>query len=87
MMWQGRRDDGCIRGCHRSGATPHITGSSIVDVLLSVLFLQLSHILAERLTRGFRRLTPQTCSTYDHYFWTHERAWKLLTPADPTPMV
>lgn len=48
------------------------------EALASVLFLLATQVLAERLSRGFRRLSPQFCSIYDHYFWTHERLWKLL---------
>ncbi|HTF54329.1 MAG TPA: Pls/PosA family non-ribosomal peptide synthetase [Pseudonocardia sp.] len=33
--------------------------------------------LLERAVLGFRRLKPQFCSIYDHYFWTHERLWKV----------
>jgi non-ribosomal peptide synthetase-like protein len=46
--------------------------------VLTLLFFQATAILGERAARGFRRLTPQFCSIYDHYFWTHERLWKLL---------
>jgi non-ribosomal peptide synthetase-like protein len=51
----------------------------LTEVVVSAVFLQATQILAERLTRGFRRLTPWECSIYDHYFWTHERLWKLLS--------
>src|SRR5581483_902924 len=49
------------------------------EVIVSVVYLQATQILAERMVRGFHRLTPQSCSIYDHYFWTHERLWKLLS--------
>ncbi len=34
-------------------------------------------VLLERATLGFKRLEPKITSIYDHYFWTHERHWKL----------
>ncbi|HEY0690773.1 MAG TPA: Pls/PosA family non-ribosomal peptide synthetase, partial [Kribbella sp.] len=46
--------------------------------LATLLLVQATAVLAERAARGFRRLTPQFCSIYDRYFWTHERLWKLL---------
>ncbi|MDT7673535.1 MAG: hypothetical protein QOD82_1437, partial [Pseudonocardiales bacterium] len=55
-----------------------ITGVFVVTLVL----FQAIAVFVERAARGFRRLTPQFCSIYDHYFWTHERLWKLLaTPA------
>jgi non-ribosomal peptide synthetase-like protein len=35
------------------------------------------YILIERLTLGFGKLTPQTCSIYEPYYWFHERHWKM----------
>jgi non-ribosomal peptide synthetase-like protein len=35
------------------------------------------YILIERMTLGFGKLTPQTCSIYDPYYWFHERHWKM----------
>ena len=46
-----------------------------------LLFSTLVSILVERSVMGFRRLKPEYCSIYDHYFWQHERLWKLLTAA------
>ncbi|MFF1254209.1 Pls/PosA family non-ribosomal peptide synthetase [Pseudarthrobacter sp. NPDC058329] len=31
----------------------------------------------ERLGRGLKPLQPQLCSIYNHYFWWHERYWKM----------
>ncbi|HEX9087231.1 MAG TPA: Pls/PosA family non-ribosomal peptide synthetase [Arthrobacter sp.] len=45
------------------------------------LFSTFFTILVERSVMGFRRLKPEYCSIYDHYFWQHERLWKLLTGA------
>ncbi|MCU1652181.1 MAG: non-ribosomal peptide synthetase domain protein [Pseudonocardia sp.] len=54
----------------------------LVAAVLTLVLVQATAILAERAARGFRRLNPRFCSIYDHYFWTHERLWKLLaTPA------
>ncbi|MGQ0482898.1 MAG: Pls/PosA family non-ribosomal peptide synthetase [Pseudonocardia sp.] len=50
----------------------------VVDLLASLLFFQATQVLAERAARGFSRLSPQFCSIYDPYFWSHERLWKLL---------
>ena len=46
-----------------------------------MLFSTFFSILVERSVMGFRRLKPEYCSIYDHYFWQHERLWKLLTGA------
>ncbi|MEO6015421.1 MAG: Pls/PosA family non-ribosomal peptide synthetase [Devosia sp.] len=35
------------------------------------------YILIERLTLGFGKLTPKTCSIYEPYYWFHERHWKM----------
>ena len=43
----------------------------------SVLFSAAWYILIERMTLGFGRLSPQTCSIYDPYYWFHERHWKM----------
>jgi hypothetical protein len=32
---------------------------------------------AERVIGRFRPLQPQLCSTYEPYFWWHERLWKV----------
>jgi non-ribosomal peptide synthetase-like protein len=34
-------------------------------------------LLLERVSLGFKRLTPKLASIYDPYFWFHERHWKL----------
>jgi non-ribosomal peptide synthetase-like protein len=48
-----------------------------VSIVLDVAFATAIIILIERLSTGFRPLTPQQCSIYDPYFWWHERYWKL----------
>jgi hypothetical protein len=52
------------------------------------LFSTFCSILVERSVMGFRRLKPECCSIYDHYFWQHQRLWKLLTgaPFGGTPL-
>jgi non-ribosomal peptide synthetase-like protein len=42
-----------------------------------MLFTITYFILLERVSLGFRRLSPQCCSIYDRYYWGHERYWKL----------
>jgi len=56
----------------RYGATS-IAAALVLDVLFATAII----ILIERLSTGFRPLTPQQCSIYDPYFWRHERYWKL----------
>lgn len=34
-------------------------------------------VMIGKLALGFKRMTPQYCSVYDPYFWSHERYWKL----------
>lgn len=51
-----------------------VLGASIFAMTVTAA---LFYILVERLSLGFRRLSPQTCSIYDPYFWFHERYWKL----------
>jgi non-ribosomal peptide synthetase-like protein len=46
---------------------------AIVVVVVNTVYLA----LLERAVLGFRRLRPRFCSIYDHYFWTHERLWKV----------
>lgn len=46
-----------------------------------MLFSTLFTIVVERSVMAFRPLKPEYCSIYDHYFWQHERLWKLLTGA------
>ena len=43
--------------------------ATIVDVGL--------YVFVERASLGFGRLRPMIASTYDPYFWFHERHWKL----------
>jgi non-ribosomal peptide synthetase-like protein len=50
-----------------------IAVSMVLDVLVATAII----ILIERLSTGFRPLTPQQCSIYDPYFWWHERFWKM----------
>jgi non-ribosomal peptide synthetase-like protein len=45
--------------------------------IAAIVFSALYFILIERLTLGFGKLTPRTCSIYDPYYWFHERHWKL----------
>jgi non-ribosomal peptide synthetase-like protein len=47
-------------------------------MVVATVFALLYSVLVERLTAGFRRLSPRMCSIYDPYFWWHERLWKLL---------
>ena len=41
------------------------------------LLLIVYSALLERVMLGFGSLTPQFCSIYDRYFWSHERLWKF----------
>jgi non-ribosomal peptide synthetase-like protein len=51
---------------------------ALAATLLGVLFFTVVYfVLLERLSLGFRRLSPQYCSIYEPYFWHHERYWKL----------
>lgn len=52
------------------------SGLSLISMALLLVVL-LWGVLCEKLSLGFRRMTPRYCSIYDPYFWTHERYWKL----------
>ncbi len=53
-------------------------------LVLDVLFVTAYGVLVERAATGFRPLTPQQCSIYDPYFWSHERYWKLMADTQPS---
>lgn len=53
------------------------TFSVAIAVFATLAFTFFFSIVMERLSRGFRRLSPQYCSIYQPYFWFHERYWKL----------
>ncbi|NVO24389.1 Pls/PosA family non-ribosomal peptide synthetase [Donghicola mangrovi] len=50
-----------------------LTLMSMAMILAALLW----GVLIEKLVLGFKRMTPQYCSVYDRYFWSHERYWKL----------
>ncbi|MCE3556050.1 phosphopantetheine-binding protein [Pseudonocardia sp. RS11V-5] len=50
------------------------------EMAATVLFTMLWFVLWERISTGFRRLRPKSCSIYDARFWRHERYWKLMVP-------
>ena len=52
-----------------------------VTILVILLFGITVSVVVEKATLGFRPLKPQFCSIYDHYFWSHERLWKLIATA------
>jgi non-ribosomal peptide synthetase-like protein len=60
------------------GYTP-IAASMVLDVLFITAF----GVLVERASMRFRPMTPQQCSIYDPYFWSHERFWKLVAETQP----
>ena len=51
-----------------------------VQAAASLLFTILWLVFWERMSTGFRRLQPRSCSIYDVRFWRHERYWKLMVP-------
>jgi non-ribosomal peptide synthetase-like protein len=48
-----------------------------VAVIVMTVVLVGYSVLMERVSIGFGRLQPQSCSIYDSYYWTHERYWKF----------
>ncbi|MDW5375788.1 Pls/PosA family non-ribosomal peptide synthetase [Halomonas sp. HP20-15] len=54
--------------------------ASLLLTLVSTLYV----IVIERAVCGFGHLEPRYCSIYDHYFWIHERYWKLLVSSHLT---
>jgi non-ribosomal peptide synthetase-like protein len=46
-------------------------------IVAMIAFNMAFFILLERASLGFKPLKPQLASTYDPYFWSHERYWKL----------
>jgi non-ribosomal peptide synthetase-like protein len=51
--------------------------ATVAAVVLTLVFSIAYFVLAERAGAAFRTLSPQFCSIYEHYFWWHERFWKL----------
>ncbi|MCE3555849.1 peptide synthetase, partial [Pseudonocardia sp. RS11V-5] len=51
------------------------------EVVTSVLFTVGWFVFWERVSTGFRRQRPQSCSIYDPIFWRHERFWKFMVPS------
>jgi non-ribosomal peptide synthetase-like protein len=50
-----------------------------VALLVALVFNSIYAGVIERAVRGFRPLTPRSCSIYDRYFWGHELLWKVYT--------
>ena len=72
--------------CTQGGEILHVAAAGVALVLFTMAYF----VLVERLSLGFRRLSPQYCSIYDPYYWRHERYWKLndaayLAPLNGTP--
>jgi non-ribosomal peptide synthetase-like protein len=53
----------------------------MAELVAIVVFNTAYPVLLERAVLGFRSLTPQFCSIYDRYFWSHERLWKVSANA------
>ena len=75
-----------LLGLHQGGEILHVAAAAAALVLFTMAYF----VLVERLSLGFRRLSPQYCSIYDPYYWHHERYWKLndasyLAPLNGTP--
>lgn len=58
---------------HGTAGAVALAASMLVVTAVVMVYL----VLVERLTLGFGRLKPRTCSIYDPYYWSHERYWKL----------
>ena len=47
-------------------------------IVIFMFFFTLGYfVFVERLSLGFKRLKPLSCSIYDPYYWKHERHWKF----------
>ncbi|HWN33775.1 MAG TPA: DapH/DapD/GlmU-related protein, partial [Pseudonocardia sp.] len=46
-------------------------------LVAALVFNPVYAAVIERAVRGFRPLTPRSCSIYDRYFWGHELLWKV----------
>ena len=76
----GLRVRAAVRGGRAESAQRRAHGSGFDGALVVVAVAVVNTVysaLLERAALGFRRLRPQFCSIYDHYFWTHERLWKV----------
>jgi non-ribosomal peptide synthetase-like protein len=62
-IWQG----------YKSFGMPVLVAGSLAFAVFTVGYL----ILLERLSLGFKRLEPVTCSIYDPSFWRVEHYWKV----------
>jgi non-ribosomal peptide synthetase-like protein len=62
-------------------ATINYDRYGVFSLFLGVAVVALAAILyfglIERASLKFKRLSPKMVSIYDHYFWYHERHWKL----------
>ncbi len=57
---------------------PRFGAAAVAAVLVAIVVFNVVYaVLLERAVRGFAALTPQSCSIYDPYFWSHERLWKV----------
>ncbi|MCB5292667.1 Pls/PosA family non-ribosomal peptide synthetase [Arthrobacter sp. SO3] len=73
---------GTLSGAAAVTASGYIGVLAVAAALLGFrLFSTFFSIVVERSVMGFRRLKPEYCSIYDHYFWQHERLWKMVTGA------
>ena len=63
---------------YRKWGVPGVAGELLSVTLFTIVY----QVLLERGVARFRPMRPQLCSTYHHYFWWHERFWKLSMTAD-----